>query len=203
MPSASFAPVNSTALYVVPNTYTIDRALELHCRISRTGTPMPKQRREFLAALTAAAGVVLLPNSASAAQQPTPTTTTRETVTGIGGFFYRAHDPKALEQWYHDHLGILLTPQTLTDPVWQQQAGQTLVSAFPETSKYFGPDLSKQWMINFRVSNLARMVAQLQAAGVAVKVDDNTYPNGRFAHLHDPEGNPIELWQPAATSATR
>ena len=114
----------------------------------------------------------------AAAEQPNPSP--RETVTGIGGFFYRAHDPKALEQWYRDHLGIPLTPQTLTDPVWQQQAGQTLVSAFSEGTKYFGSDLSKQWMINFRVGNLARLVAQLQAAGIAVKVDDTTYPNGRF-----------------------
>lgn len=164
---------------------------------------MPKQRREFLTALTAVAGTVLLPGSASAAQQSTSPSTARETVTGIGGFFYRAHDPRALEQWYHDHLGIPLTPQTLNDPVWQQQAGQTLVSAFPETSKYFGSDLSKQWMINFRVGNLGRLVAQLQAAGIPVKVDDTTYPNGRFAHLHDPEGNPIELWQPMGASAAR
>lgn len=51
-------------------------------------------------------------------------------------------------------------------------------------------------MINFRVANLQRMVAQLKAAGIAVDVDATTYPNGRFAHLKDPEGNPIELWEP-------
>lgn len=52
-------------------------------------------------------------------------------------------------------------------------------------------------MINFRVGNLDRLAAQLQAAGIAVKVDATSYPYGRFAHLHDPEGNGIELWQPA------
>jgi predicted enzyme related to lactoylglutathione lyase len=52
-------------------------------------------------------------------------------------------------------------------------------------------------MINFRVGNLDRLVAQLRASGIDVSVDPQTYPNGRFAHLHDPDGNRIELWQPA------
>jgi predicted enzyme related to lactoylglutathione lyase len=51
-------------------------------------------------------------------------------------------------------------------------------------------------MINFRVRELDKMVAQLQAKGVAVKVDPETYPNGRFARINDPEGNPLQLWQP-------
>jgi hypothetical protein len=38
-------------------------------------------------------------------------------------------------------------------------------------------------MINFRVRNLAAMVAQLQAARLEVTVDRVTYPNGRFARL--------------------
>ncbi len=160
------------------------------------------KRREFLATLTAAASANLISSSLVSAQQPATTKpSTKETVIGIGGFFYRAHDPKALEHWYQEHLGIPATPQTLTDPVWHQEAGQTLFSAFPETTKYFGADLTKQWMMNFRVGNLDRLVAQLQAAGIAVKVDPETYPNGRFAHLHDPEGNPIELWQPMSTKA--
>jgi glyoxylase I family protein len=162
---------------------------------------MKKQRREVLAALTAAAGSALLPGTFVAAEQTPPSQSSaqtsaagKETVTGIGGFFFRAHDPKALEQWYQDHLGISVTPQKIDDPVWRQQAGPTIFSAFPETTKYFG-DLSKQWMINFRVNDLDKLAAQLEAAGIAVKVDPTAYPNGRFAHLHDPEGNSIELWQ--------
>ncbi len=65
-----------------------------------------------------------------------------------------------------------------------------------ETSDYFG-DTRKVWMVNFRVRDLDRMAAQLRAAGIAVKMDPESYPNGRFARLHDPEGNPTELWQPA------
>ena len=157
---------------------------------------MKKQRREVLAALTAAAGSALLPGSFAAAEPTSAAdSSAKETVTGIGGVFFRARDPKALEQWYQDHLGIPVSPQSVTDPVWRQQAGQTVFPAFPEGTKYFG-DATKQWMLNFRVGDLAKMAAQLEAAGVTVKVAPTTYPNGRFARIHDPEGNPIELWQP-------
>jgi predicted enzyme related to lactoylglutathione lyase len=157
------------------------------------------QRREVLGVLTAAVGSVLLPGSLAAAEQgPTARPSAKETVTGIGGFFFRARDPKVLAQWYQDHLGIFVTPQRIDDPVWQQQAGETVFSPFPEKTSYFG-DPTKQWMINFRVSDLDKLAGQLEAAGVAVKVDPMTYPNGRFARIHDPEGNPIELWQPKAS----
>jgi predicted enzyme related to lactoylglutathione lyase len=59
------------------------------------------------------------------------------------------------------------------------------------------------WMVNFRVRDLDAMVAQLWAAGIAIEVDAQQYPNGRFARLHDPEGNPVELWQPAGRDAPR
>jgi glyoxylase I family protein len=119
-----------------------------------------------------------------------------EKVAGIGGLFFRAHDPDALGRWYLEHLGIALTPTSENSPVWEQEAGQTVFSPFPETTKYFG-DPQKVWMVNFRVHDLDKMVAQLRAAGIEVKIDAQTYPNGRFARLHDPEGNPIELWQPS------
>jgi predicted enzyme related to lactoylglutathione lyase len=118
-----------------------------------------------------------------------------ERVAGIGGLFFRAHDPKALRTWYQQHLGIGLTPNSERESIWQQEAGPTAFTPFPEATKYFG-DPQKMWMVNFRVHDLDKMVAQLQAAGIEVKA----YPpdaNGRFAHLRDPEGNPIELWQPA------
>jgi predicted enzyme related to lactoylglutathione lyase len=103
-----------------------------------------------------------------------------------------------LAKWYWTHLGINLVPKSKDDTVWQQQAGQTVFAPFRRTTTYWKPP-TQQWMINFRVANLQRMVAQLKAAGIAVDVDATTYPNGRFAHLKDPEGNPIELWEPSAT----
>jgi glyoxylase I family protein len=123
--------------------------------------------------------------------------TEMEKVTGIGGFFFRAQDPKALALWYQQHLGILTIPTSDGETAWQQEAGSTAFTPFPETSKYFG-DAQKVWMLNFRVRDLDKMAAQLQAAGIEVKIDPQSYPYGRFARVHDPEGNPIELWQPKA-----
>ena len=125
-----------------------------------------------------------------------------EKVTGIGGFFFRAKDPKALGSWYQQHLGISLTPSSEGDPVWEQEAGPTVFAPFPEASKYFG-DAQKVWMVNFRVRDLDKMAAQLRAAGIEIKIDPQSAPNGRFARVHDPEGNPIELWQPAGPGASR
>jgi predicted enzyme related to lactoylglutathione lyase len=112
-----------------------------------------------------------------------------ERVQGIGGLFFRSRDPKQLAQWYELNLGI-------DKQVWQQAAGPTAFTPFAMDTEYFG---SKQqaWMLNFRVRSLDAMVAQLQKANIEVKVDPEHYPYGRFARLHDPEGNPIELWEPS------
>jgi glyoxylase I family protein len=123
-----------------------------------------------------------------------------ERVTGIGGVFFRAQDPKILADWYSTHLGINKVPDNYNDPAWQQQAGPTVFAPFAQTTKYFG-DPAKQWMLNFRVANLDALVTQLESAGISVKVDPEKYPNGRFARTHDPEGNPIELWEPAGPNA--
>jgi glyoxylase I family protein len=128
--------------------------------------------------------------------------TEMEKVTGIGGFFFRAKDPKALALWYQQHLGISVIPTSPGESPWQQEAGPTAFAPFKETSGYFG-DPQKVWMLNFRVRDLDNMAAQLKAAGIEIKIDPQTYPNGRFARVHDPEGNPIELWQPAKPDAPR
>ena len=125
--------------------------------------------------------------------------TEMEKVTGIGGFFFRAKDPKALGLWYQQHLGISLIPTSAEESPWEQEAGPTAFAPFPETSKYFG-DAQKVWMLNFRVRDLDKMAAQLQAAGIEIKIYPPD-PTGRFARVHDPEGNPIELWQPAKPNA--
>lgn len=119
-----------------------------------------------------------------------------EKVAGIGGLFFRAKDPKAVAQWYLDHLGVNLTPTGEGQKVWEQEAGPTAFTPFPENTKYFG-DMSKGWMINFRVHDLNKMVAQLRAAGMEVKAPETYEGIGSFTRIHDPEGNPIELWQPA------
>jgi predicted enzyme related to lactoylglutathione lyase len=114
-------------------------------------------------------------------------------VTGIGGIFFRARNPEALAGWYRSHLGI--TQPDLA--VWMQEAGPTVFSPFKADTDYFAAD--QQWMLNLRVDDLRGLIAQLHAAGIAVETrpdwdGDGSY--GTFARIHDPEGTPIELWQP-------
>jgi hypothetical protein len=76
-------------------------------------------------------------------------------------------------------MGVSLTPSSYEEPVWQQEAGSTVFSPFPETRLFRGSH--KAWMVNFRVRDLDKIAAQLRAAGIAVKIDPKSYPNGRFA----------------------
>jgi glyoxylase I family protein len=127
-----------------------------------------------------------------------------EKVLGIGGLFFRSRDPQSLAAWYATHLGVSPVPANYDDPPWEQQPGPTAFAPFPGNTRYFGDPASPQplqWMVNFRVANLEAFLSQLRAAGIEVTLDPETYPNGRFARLHDPEGNPIELWQPANRDA--
>jgi predicted enzyme related to lactoylglutathione lyase len=112
-------------------------------------------------------------------------------VTGIGGLFFRSTDPDGLMAWYRTHLGVDMGGD------WRQQAGPTVLSPFAADSDYFAAD--KQWMINFRVAGLDALLAGLRAAGIAVvtKPEWDSPEIGRFARIHDPEGNAIELWEPA------
>jgi len=119
-----------------------------------------------------------------------------ERVTGIGGLFFRARDPAALTRWYAENLGVDAPPEEYGVSSWRQEAGATVVAAMASDSDHFGRP-EQTWAVNFRVRDLDAMVTQLHDAGVAVTVDPETYPNGRFADLADPEGNPIQLWQPA------
>lgn len=120
----------------------------------------------------------------------------KERVTGIGGFFFRSRDPDALAKWYTQHLGVNPIPTTSEAEAWEQAAGPTAFAPFPIDTDYFGSK-DQPWMLNFRVGNLDAMVAQLTAAGIAVKIDPEPYPQGRFARLQDLDGNPIELWEMA------
>ncbi len=120
-----------------------------------------------------------------------------EKVTGIGGFFFRAKDPDALALWYEERLGITTVPKSYGEEPWRQQEGVTVFAPFQQDSEMIGPP-EHTWMINFRVDDLDAMAAQLRAAGESVTVDPESYPNGRFAEVRDPEGNGIQLWQPEA-----
>jgi len=118
-----------------------------------------------------------------------------ERVTGIGGVFFRAREPGRLADWYADNLGVDPAPESYEVSSWRQQAGPTVFAAMQADSEHFGRP-EQAWSVNFRVADLDAMVFQLRTAGVPVEVDPEAYPNGRFASLQDPEGNPIQLWQP-------
>ncbi|RMC31647.1 VOC family protein [Paracoccus alkanivorans] len=113
-------------------------------------------------------------------------------VLGIGGVFFKAKDPKAIAAWYERHLGI----SDLGKAVWQQEAGPTILGPFSEDTEYFGRP-GQQWLINFRVDDLDSMIAALKAGGIPVETRAEWDSEaGRFARIHDPEGNPVELWEP-------
>ena len=113
-------------------------------------------------------------------------------VTGIGGIFFRSGDPEARAAWYREHLGI----DAGHTGIWQQEAGATVFAPFPADSDYFGAE--QPFMLNLRVTELDALQHTLEAAGIAVERRDewNTEEYGNFARIHDPEGLPIELWEP-------
>jgi hypothetical protein len=120
-------------------------------------------------------------------------------VTGIGGFFFRSNDPEGLAAWYLKHLGVGAPPGVY---VWNQRAGPTVFAPFRENSDYFSAD--KRWMLNLRVDDLDGLLAALRVSEIEVIQKDewDAHPEiGRFARIHDPEGNPIELWQPPEAEA--
>jgi len=117
-------------------------------------------------------------------------------VTGVGGIFFTARDPGALAQWYSAHLGVNPAPESYDVSSWWQEAGPTVLAPMAHDSEHFGGE-THSWALNFRVTDLDAMVEQLRGNGVVVDVDPQDYPNGRFASLQDPEGNPVQLWQPA------
>jgi hypothetical protein len=121
-----------------------------------------------------------------------------EQVTGIGGVFFKAKDPKGMVAWYRTILGIQ-SKGGYADFTWRDkdrsnEIGHTAWRIFPTNTTYFGQS-SSSLMINYRVANLGRMLEQLRTSGVKIeKVEDYDY--GRWAWIMDPEGNRIELWEP-------
>lgn len=124
-------------------------------------------------------------------------------VLGIGGLFFRAADPEGLVAWYREHLqvGAGCAADGTGEPdafTWRTQGGPVVFAPFATDSEYFAAD--KAFMLNLRVSDLSQMIDTLAAAGIAVeRRDEWDHPEvGQFARIHDPGGNPIELWQPPA-----
>lgn len=114
----------------------------------------------------------------------------RAGVVGIGGVFLRAKNPDVLEAWYAEVLSVV------SDPFWTQDAGPTVIAMFDQDSDYFG-NLDQAFMLNFRTADLDALMARLTALGIDIITKPEWNSDiGTFARIHDPEGNPIELWQP-------
>ncbi len=124
-------------------------------------------------------------------------------VVGMGGLFFRARDPDALNAWYREHLevgaGCNATGEGEPNAwYWQVRGGPMVFAPFRAGTDYFAAD--KTYMINLRVERLDDLLASLAAAGIAAetRAEWDAPEVGRFARIHDPEGNAIELWEPPA-----
>ncbi len=124
-------------------------------------------------------------------------------VIGMGGLFFRAKDPDALNAWYRENLNVGAGCSGAdTGPVdqwsWNIQGGPMVFAPFKADTDYFAAD--KQFMINLRVTDLDSLLEQLNASGIAIITKDewDSPETGKFARIHDPEGNAIELWEPPA-----
>ncbi|GLQ52345.1 VOC family protein [Dyella flava] len=120
-------------------------------------------------------------------------------VTGIGGVFFKAKDPKALAEWYRVHLGLNVEKWGGVAFRWNEDnangTGTTAWNPFKDDTTYFAPSTAS-FMINYRVEDLHALLAALKAEGCNVddKVDESEF--GKFGWVIDPEGNKVELWQP-------
>jgi len=120
-------------------------------------------------------------------------------VTSIGGIFFKCQNPAKLREWYNTHLGFV-TNQYGAVFEWRQGAdsskkGYTQWSPFKETTKYFDPS-TKDFMINYRVENLEKLLEQLRKDGVTITDTIEKASYGKFVHIMDLENNKIELWEP-------
>ncbi len=124
-------------------------------------------------------------------------------VIGMGGYFFRAKDPAGLKAWYKEHLGVgggcgADENGQSNEWVWFTQGGPMVFEPFKQDSDYFRAE--KQAMINLRVTDLKGLLERLRSAGIEVETreDWDATEIGSFARIHDPEDNPIELWEPKA-----
>jgi predicted enzyme related to lactoylglutathione lyase len=117
-------------------------------------------------------------------------------ITGFGGIFLRADDPKALYQWYERHLGLVKSGGSFAFSPPAQHP-HVVFALFKQDNAYFPP--AQKAMINLQVDDLDGVLDRLIGEGVTVDENRENYDFGKFGWVTDPEGNRVELWQPAAT----
>ena len=119
-----------------------------------------------------------------------------ERVRGIGGVFLKSNDAGALRSWYAANLGIDLDDWGGCVFPWSRPDGSTVWSIHQTGAECYVPD-DQPVMINFIVDDLDAMLAQLRQSGTRVDESTMEEPYGKFGWVFDPEGNKVELWQPA------
>ena len=118
-------------------------------------------------------------------------------VTGLGGFFFKSTDPDASKEWYKTHLGLNTDDYGCTFK-WKDENGEdgtTQWSPFKADTDYFEPS-KKEFMLNFRVENIAALKKLLVEEGVQIAGDIQEFEYGKFLWIMDNDGNKIELWEP-------
>jgi predicted enzyme related to lactoylglutathione lyase len=123
-------------------------------------------------------------------------------VTGIGGIFFKARDPKALQAWYRRHLGIDVQDWggaafRWTDADGTPVGGTTIWSVASAEDGHFAPGTAP-FMVNYRVADLHALLAVLREEGCQVLERSEDSEFGKFGWVIDPEGNKVELWEPPA-----
>jgi predicted enzyme related to lactoylglutathione lyase len=124
-------------------------------------------------------------------------------VLGLGGVFFKSRDGVALRDWYTrvlglefaDWGGVVFTP----DAAMAKPGAATVFCPFKADTDHFAPS-DQDYMFNLMVDDLDGVLARCKAEGVEpVKVvpDEGM---GSFAHIMDPEGRKIELWEPKPMS---
>ncbi|MCZ4695362.1 VOC family protein [Ancylomarina euxinus] len=119
-------------------------------------------------------------------------------VTGIGGIFFKCQDTKSMKDWYGKHLGFNIDDYG-TSFEWRQaddgnKQAFSVWSPFDKNTKYFEPS-HKDFMMNYRVENLEWLLEELKKEGVEILDEIESLEYGKFAHILDPEGNKIQLWE--------
>lgn len=131
---------------------------------------------------------------------------TSKKVTGIGGIFFKCKSPEEMRNWYSTNLGLQTNEYgslfEFRESDKPEQKAYLQWSPFNENTKYFEPSGS-DFMINYRVENIEKLVEELRKNGVKILDSIETYEYGKFVHILDLENNKIELWEPVDNVFTR
>ncbi|MDP3463030.1 MAG: VOC family protein [Bacteroidales bacterium] len=120
-------------------------------------------------------------------------------VTGIGGIFFFSDNPAETRAWYNKNLGLEINEWgssfEFRNANHPDEINYLQWSPFKQGSAYFAPS-EKEFMINYRVQHIEKLVQKLKENGVVVLDEIETFDYGKFVHIMDDDGNKIELWEP-------